>query len=171
MANSYNFDEKARRLAVYKKVLWGRVVDKIGAGLYEVGMTRLSILVGIGLMLVGSMAYALPAVQLFPALFPTFAGIVIATGGFVAMNHDTMRKHLMHMNAVAAVMILVWASLKTVPDAMGAKVDSIPLISDLDTIGLSAILLYFAIKSFISARMLAQQEEDSLKNLDDKAVR
>ena len=131
-------------------------------------MTRISILVGIGLMLVGSMAYALPTVQDFTTLYSAFAGIVIATGGFVAINHDRLRKHMMHMNAIAAAMILVWACLRCVPDAFGHKHGNIPLIADLDTLALAAVMLHYAIKSFISVRMLARQEEESMNALETK---
>jgi hypothetical protein len=116
-------------------------------------------LVGIGLMLVGASAYALPEHQEFSRLFPAFAGIVIATCGFVAMAHGALRKHLMHLATLAAALALVYAAIWVVPDAMASRTERIQVISDADVLCLSAVYLYFAIKSFVLSKLLKKEEE------------
>jgi hypothetical protein len=131
-------------------------------------MTRLSILVGIGLMLVGAMAYAMPAVQDFEALYPAFAGIVIATAGFVGKNHENARHQMIAVATTAAALVMIWACLRVVPDMLGWLYDTIPLIADVDTIALCGLLIYYAVKSFLAVQLLRQQEEEALKNLEGK---
>ena len=125
-------------------------------------MTRLSVLVGIGLMLVGAVAYALPAKQEFSALIPAFGGIVLSTGGLVGMASDSSRKHVMHLNAVVTLILLVFASLKIVPDTLKLKEASTHFVADVDVLGLSAVYLYFCIKSFLEARGLVKKTKASI---------
>jgi len=65
-------------------------------------MTRLDLLVGIGLMLAGSLAYALPPTHEYSALYMAFGGIGIASGGFVARNHESLTTQMRYMNAGVA---------------------------------------------------------------------
>lgn len=116
-------------------------------------------LVGIGLMLVGAIAYALPQEQEFAALLPAFAGIVVATGGVVAMTRELARKTMMQINAFAAALLLVYTAIRIVPDSFEKTRSSVHLIADLDVLGLSAVFLYFAIKNWL----------DTKKNNDKKS--
>ena len=125
-----------------------------------ISMTRLSILVGIGLMLVGAMAYALPAHQDLQELTPALFGIVIAVGGLIAMTADNTRKHVMHLNAVLALALLVWSSIKIVPD-WSTRETHTRFVADLDVLGLSAVYMYCAIKSFIAARLSRKEDAAS----------
>lgn len=131
-------------------------------------MARLNVLIGIGMMLVGALSYALPLDQEFSLLFPAFAGIVIATGGFVIMRHPGTIKLLTGMNAMAAVLILVWACLKVVTDLFRHDSDALPLVSDIYVISLAGLLLYCALKEWVNEWLLIRQEEEAMRALADK---
>jgi general stress protein CsbA len=118
-------------------------------------------LVGIGLMLVGAAAYALPDVHHWYALFPAFAGIAIGSAGFVARAQDGMRRSLMVLCAVVAIAVFVYTAVRVAPDSWAAKrtYNHSQLISDIDSLGLTAVYLFFAIRSFL----LSREEEEKKK--------
>lgn len=98
-------------------------------------------------MLVGAIAYALPQEQQFTALLPAFAGIVVATGGVVGMTREVTRKTWMKVNAVAAVLLLVYAVVRLWPDGAQMNKGITRFIADLDVLGLSVVFIYFSIKN------------------------
>lgn len=110
-------------------------------------MTRLSMLVGIGLMLVGAAAYALPEVQNFIALFPAFAGIIIATAGFAARSHERFRRPLLVIAALTALVVLVYTTIRMGPDSSLTPGNRSQFISDIDALGLSILYLAVAAKN------------------------
>jgi|GEM_PF-1725618 hypothetical protein len=131
-------------------------------------MPLLHILVGIGLMLVSSLSYALPPIHEFSALYPAFAGIVIGTVGFVCRRHARLARYLSYMNGMAAVMILIWASLRIAIDAFFAKHDYLMLTADADTICLCGLLIHQMVKEWINGFLLDRQEVETLHNLESK---
>ena len=131
-------------------------------------MQRLSILIGIGLMLVGSMSYALPDFQDASALFPAIAGIVIATVAFICRHHDRVAKYLIYVNGMASVLLLVWACLRVAVDMFFPRSDSLMLATDLDTIGLSCVLLFYTMKKVLQDLFLDRQEKEALRTVKEK---
>lgn len=127
-------------------------------------MTRLSILVGIALMLVGAVAYVLPENPQASALIPPMGGLIMALGGLMAARNDHLRKHVMHVNVLVSIVLLIWVSSKVGTDLGLINTDKnaiTTLIADVDILALSAIYLYFAIRSFIKARMTPKTTESS----------
>ena len=131
-------------------------------------MQVLSILVGIGLMLVASLSYALPPIHEFQSLYPAFAGIIIATVGFFCKRHERLIKYLVYMNGMAAAMVLLWACLRTAEDTFRSKIDNLMLITDVDAICLAGLLIHRMIKEMLASVILDHQENETLRNLETK---
>jgi Ca2+/Na+ antiporter len=118
-------------------------------------------LIGIALMLVGAMAYALPVHQDFFELIPALAGIIIATGGLVGWLHDDLRKHMMHLNVIVAFILLLYTGFKLMRAGTITVQENITVISDVDTLALCIVFVYLCVKSFIAARQKRKEEKDS----------
>lgn len=103
-------------------------------------------------MMVGILAYLLPSVPQQSELWPAIGGAVLALCGWLTMHRDTWRKHLMHINALVALLLFVWAALKTPKDLASYHGQNIHFLADVDVLLLTGVFLYFAIKSFIDAR-------------------
>lgn len=115
-------------------------------------MARLSILVGIGLMMVGILSYALLPERESAGLVPAIAGVIMALGGWITIHRDGLRKHLMHVNALIALILLVWVAVKIPADWEGYSQQQSFFVADIDVLCLSAVFVYCAVKSFIAAR-------------------
>lgn len=105
-------------------------------------MQRVSILIGIGLMLVGALAYAMPVHQNLVALLPALAGVIIALGGIATLTQKKFMEVLMSMNSVIAIILIassVVAFLGLTPSFKQG--DDIVIIVNTEVIVLSAVFL------------------------------
>lgn len=109
-------------------------------------MARLGALIGIGLMLMGACAFALPAENEFHNLLPAFAGIVIASASITALHWEGGLKLLPRINGYAAIFLLIYVCFRLPPDIQRAHTDNAWLISDLDVLMLALLLIGAALR-------------------------
>lgn len=123
---------------------------------------KLSINIGILLILLGILSYILTDFVSITALIPAFFGIVFAGLGFWGNSSESMRKHTMHAALLLALlglagsfsglMALIAALGGTMPERMAAVVSqSIMAV-------LCIIFLIAGIKSFVDARKARDEE-------------
>ncbi len=121
-------------------------------------MTRLTIIIGLLLMLVGAGLYfGLTAAEgdwVSPtALIPAAAGLPIFLLGLLALR-DSWRKHAMHVVSLLALLgLLLPVGRLGMKLAQGAQVKPTILTSLLLMAVLSGILLLACIRSFVRARL------------------
>ena len=116
-------------------------------------MARLSIFIGIGLMLVGAMGYALPEKSSVTALIPAFVGVIMAIGGLITLSNEKLRKHIMHLNALLAAMLMVSAAMRLPYSLVDLKQNFFTIVVLSDVVFLSGIFMFYAVKSFVEARI------------------
>ena len=126
-------------------------------------MERIGVLVGIGLMLVGSCAYALPDRQDIYTLLPAFAGIFIAVAGVVALHAGSKMQRFAFVNMVAAVMLLVFIGFRIRPDTLKTR-DPIACVADLDVLALALFFLVMAIRWLLASKMPQALSKPSAPN-------
>ena len=123
---------------------------------------KLSINIGILLIILGILSYILTDFASITALIPAFFGILFAGLGFWGKSSESMRKHTMHAALVLALLglggsfsgliSLIGALSGTMPERMSTTVgQSIMAV-------LCIIFLIAGIKSFIDARKARQEE-------------
>ncbi len=125
-------------------------------------MARLTIIVGILLVLLGVGFYAAlaaiePEAPSITALIPALTGLPILILGCVALK-ESLRMHAMHGVAMLALLSLL-APLG-MQLARGAEVKPTVLASLLLMAGLSGFLLVACIRSFVHARLLATENDE-----------
>ena len=103
-------------------------------------------------MMVGILSCTLLPMAEASGFIPAVGGMIMALGGWVTMHKDHLRKHLMHVNALIAVMLLVWIALKIPADWQSYRSQQSLFVADIDVLCLSAVFVYFAVKSFKEAR-------------------
>ena len=103
-------------------------------------------------MMVGILAYMLPPIPQGEALIPAIGGVIMALGGWITMHKDSLRKHLMHINALIALLLFIWTAIRTPGDWANYWTHSVYFLADVDVMVLTAVFLYYAIKSFKEAR-------------------
>ncbi len=121
-------------------------------------MPKLTIWLGIALILTGLAGYIATGAASITALIPSFLGAIILACGIVSVINDKLRKHVMHASAALAML----AFLGTVGSirfalymiSVGPEHVDRPgaVIAQSVTAVLCGIYLYFAIRSFINAR-------------------
>jgi hypothetical protein len=114
-------------------------------------MPTLTLAIGALLVALGAYAYAGSATQSAMTLIPAFFGACFVACGLLARRGDAMRRHAMH---VAAALALVGVVAGIGPLAMGGTKRFPPLMIQATTglMVLCAVLLVFAVRSFIAAR-------------------
>lgn len=131
-------------------------------------MPRLNILVGIALMLVGSLAYGLPQTQDFNVLYTAFGGIVIATAGFVALRHPNLAAPILNVNLGVSLTMLMWSAFRFVPDLISVRADGISVIADLQAMIFAGLILIRAVREIVGNHSIHEQEMEALRMLDQK---
>jgi hypothetical protein len=126
-------------------------------------MPLASLVVGIGLVILGLGAYFGLGRESVTALIPAFFGVpLVILGAVAAKSSGKLRMHLMHAAAVLALLGLVgsWGGVPDVFKLMGGAELARPEASVAKAIMalLCVALLAISIKSFISARMSRKSE-------------
>lgn len=116
-------------------------------------MARISIIIGIGMMLAGALGYTLAHTQSTTALIPSFIGIFMSVSGLLAQQNPKLRPLLMHLNTILAVIAMLGAASRVPYAMLEPKTYEVQLISLAYIVFLGATYLFLAIQSFIQARM------------------
>jgi len=117
-------------------------------------MARLSIGLGVILIILGVAAYFGTGQTSITALIPAFLGAAFALLGFIALS-ERARKHAMHGAVLVALLGIIGSLMRAVPKIFS---DAGPqwttaVIMQLITAALCLIFLVLAIKSFANARL------------------
>ena len=98
------------------------------------------------MMLVGSLAYALPLHQDFAALLPAIAGMVMATGGMVARMDAASRRIFLRVNIAAAFLLVAFTLTHMGHDAAHIRSSRIAVIADVDVLTLAIVFIVSAMR-------------------------
>ncbi len=112
-------------------------------------MPRLSLNIGIAMIALGLLSYALSGAASTTALIPTFLGIVIAALGWVGLTNAKTSRHAMH-GVMLLALLAVLGSLRVF--GMLGNGFSIAVASQLLMLVLGLALLIPGIQSFVKAR-------------------
>lgn len=117
-------------------------------------MSRLAIVFGILLILVGVVGYALGGANKSPtALIPAYEGVLLAICGAIVLAKPGARKHAMHAAAMVGTLGFLAASGRLVPKLIKGEVPAaLPLTCISLMIVLSALFVFLCVRSFIAAR-------------------
>ena len=119
-------------------------------------MPKLSIAVGLGLIIVGIAGYLYVSAASVTALIPAFIGIVFVIVGAVGLKPGA-RKHAMHV-AAALALLTVLASIMDFGRMLGwtfggdAPANGVKVVSMSISFVLTLLFLVAAVRSFIAAR-------------------
>jgi hypothetical protein len=112
-------------------------------------MPRLSLKIGMAMIVLGLLTYALSGGAHLTALIPSFFGILIAALGWIALKNPAASRHAMH-GAMLLSLLAVLGSAR-VFGALGEGLN-LAVISQLVMLGLGLAVLIPGIQSFIRAR-------------------
>lgn len=119
-------------------------------------MPKLSINIGIILIILGMVFYIVSGGVSITALIPAFFGVVFGGLGMLAKRNETMRKHAMHAALLLALLGLggSFGGLIAIISAIGGTLPDRPqaAISQAIMAVLCIIFLVAGIKSFVDAR-------------------
>ncbi|MEN6497952.1 MAG: hypothetical protein ABFD16_26940 [Thermoguttaceae bacterium] len=120
-------------------------------------MARITITIGVILMLLGMGTYLGGGQKSVTALIPAFFGLPLTLLGLAALK-DTWRKHAMHAAAGLALLGFVGALARPVHKTLAGEPPalSLALASQLLMAILCATLVILAVKSFVDARRRRQ---------------
>lgn len=128
-------------------------------------MAKLSISVGILLIILGIGSFALTGAASATALIPAFFGIAFIALGVIGINKETVRKHVMHAALLLAILGLggSFGGLTKVFGVLGGNELTRPSASYAQA-AMALICIYFVIagiQSFIDARKVSNTESDA----------
>jgi hypothetical protein len=115
-------------------------------------MARISALIGIGFMLVGALAYALPQQQEAYRLVPAFVGIIISLFGMISLAQTHAEADLMFANFVNCALLVVYSVMLIAPDFANFSRNTVELTADISLICFAGIFLYVARRAFVEAK-------------------
>ena len=127
-------------------------------------MSKLSISIGILMIILGVGSFILTGAASATALIPAFFGIAFIGLGIIGINKETMRKHVMHAALLLAILGIggSFGGLINVLGVMGGTELERPAASYAQAI-MALICIYFVIagvRSFIDARKKSDSETD-----------
>lgn len=119
-------------------------------------MSKLSIYIGILLIILGIASYILTGAASATALIPAFFGIVFVILGMIGDRKESMRKHMMHAALLLAVLGVLgsFGGLMNVLRVLGGTELSSPAASYAQAL-MALICIFFivaGVRSFIEAR-------------------
>lgn len=115
-------------------------------------MSKLSTWIGIALIVVGVVFYAISESKSMTALIPTWMGLILLVCGVVGQVKEGARKHVMHVGMLVGLLGFL-GSAGRIPKALSSD-DGLGLAgtSQLITAILCVVYLVFGIRSFRAAR-------------------
>lgn len=127
-------------------------------------MAKLSISVGILLIILGIGSFVHTGAASATALIPAFFGIAFIALGVIGINKETMRKHVMHAALLLAILGIAgsFGGLINVLGVLGGNELIRPSASYAQA-AMALICIYFVIagiQSFIDARKVSNSESD-----------
>ncbi|HMQ04269.1 MAG TPA: hypothetical protein PKD26_10175 [Pyrinomonadaceae bacterium] len=118
-------------------------------------MPNLSIVCGLILIAVGIAGYVYGVISSPPAsmtaLIPAFIGAILALLGILAGAKEGLRKHLMHVAVVIALLGFIATAIRVVPK-IGELTSSPAVLSQTATAIVCLAFVVMAIRSFAAAR-------------------
>jgi uncharacterized membrane protein len=127
-------------------------------------MAKTTIVFGVLLMILGLAGYFYTGSLHPTALIPTWFGVAMVIGGFLAISpSESRRKLFMHVNVTIGLVGLLGAVIEALRGygaarSAGLDPDYIALASKLTMAGLLLIYVNLCIKSFIEVRRLRKLE-------------
>jgi len=115
-------------------------------------MARISIIIGIGMMLAGVLGYTLANVQSTTALIPSFIGIFMALSGLISEKNENLRPTLMHINTILAFIAMLGSASRLPYALLEFQAKQVQALTLSYIVFLGACFIFLAIQSFIKAR-------------------
>lgn len=119
-------------------------------------MSGTSIITGILLVVVGAVGYGYgmsAGTASVTALIPAFFGIVLIACGAIGMTADGLRKHLMHLAVVVALLgFILTAGRLVMKLATGGLEASAAVVSQSVMAAVCLVFVMLAVRSFAAAR-------------------
>ena len=117
-------------------------------------MPKLTMLIGVDLILLGIIVTILSDSGSFTSMIPAIVGVVLLLLGLGANAKPDLSHHLLH----AAMAVALISALSSLGSAIGRGSTGWALFSQILTAVLCAILIFFGIRSFRAARLARETE-------------
>ena len=121
-------------------------------------MAKVTLVFALLLMLLGLAGYFGTGSQYPTALIPTWFGVALGIGGFLAISpNESRRKLFMHINVTIGLLGFLGGAVEAVRGygharSLGLEPDKIALASKATMAGLMLIYVLMCVRSFIDAR-------------------
>jgi hypothetical protein len=121
-------------------------------------MAKITIVFGVLLIILGLVGFYGTGAIHHTALIPTWFGLALGVGGFLAVSpSEGRRKLFMHINVTVGLLGFIGAAVEAVrgyvsATSKGAAPDPIALASKLTMAGLLLVYVVLCVRSFIAAR-------------------
>lgn len=120
-------------------------------------MSKIAIIFGVALILVGVVGYIMTNFVSITALIPAFIGLPIALMGLLAQQKESIRMHAMHVAVLLGLIGLIGTAVRGLPSLInvisgGTAKNTLALISQTLTMFLCLAFILLCVKSFIDAR-------------------
>lgn len=121
-------------------------------------MAKLTLVLALLLVILGLAGYIGTGSQHPTALIPTWIGLVLGLGGFLAISpSEGRRKLFMHINVTVALLGFIGSAVEAIrgyvhATSVGLPPDQIALASKVTLAGLLLIYVILCVRSFIAAR-------------------
>lgn len=120
-------------------------------------MSKIAILFGAALILVGVIGYVAGNFVSVTALIPAFIGIILVLMGYIAQAKENLRPHVMHVAVFVALLGLIGTCVRWIPAltnyiSTGTVKNSAAFISQTLTALLCLVFVILSVKSFVDAR-------------------
>lgn len=118
-------------------------------------MPLVTILLGVILTLLGAIGYFASTSHSVTAWIPAFFGAPLVLLGVLALRPN-LRKHMMHVAVIIALLGAIGASARGIPALLkainGTPVSPLALGTQLTMLGVCVVFVSLAVRSFINAR-------------------
>lgn len=115
-------------------------------------MARLTIVFGLALVALGVAFWVITGMDHFTPLIPSIFGTLITLCGVVVLIKPTLRKHVMHVSVLIALLGMAGAGMR-IPKALESDgITGTKTIEMMLMLIICAIYLVLGIKSFVDAR-------------------
>jgi uncharacterized membrane protein len=121
-------------------------------------LAKLTLVLALLLVVLGLAGYIGTGSQHPTALIPTWIGLVLGLGGFLAISpSEGRRKLFMHINVTVALLGFIGSAVEAIrgyvhATSVGLPPDQIALASKVTLAGLLLIYVILCVRSFIAAR-------------------